>query len=326
MKTRIVLLLFAAFAALNASASGIEASENDTLSVWVNGLCGMCKVRIEEAALGTRGVTEATWNRETRMLSLKIEAERFREEKLHYQIASAGHDTKQFLAPDPVYNALPMCCHYRDFATHPGDEPEAAHEHDAEDQGQDNGPVPVVSGTVFETGESGERVPLSGANVYWMGTTRGTITDGAGEFTIPLDETVHMLIVSFVGYGTDTLHIHEPARVEVGFSRATLLEEVRVVHRIKPTTVSFRSAYNVQNIHEKELTKAACCNLSESFETNPSVDATFTDAVTGTRKIEMLGLAGPYVQITRENMPDVRGLSTLYGLTYIPEPGSRGSS
>jgi outer membrane receptor protein involved in Fe transport len=82
--------------------------------------------------------------------------------------------------------------------------------------------------------------------------------------------------------------------------------------------MDFNSAYNIQTMHEKELTKAACCNLSESFETNPSVDAGMTDAVTGTRKIEMLGLAGPYVQIMRENMPDVRGLSALYGLTYTP--------
>jgi outer membrane receptor for ferrienterochelin and colicins len=133
-----------------------------------------------------------------------------------------------------------------------------------------------------------------------------------------------MLIVSYVGYGTDTLHVHQPAEVEVGFSSAVLLDEVEVTHRIKPTSVSFNSAYNVQNIHEKELTKAACCNLSESFETNPSVDVSFTDAVTGTRKIEMLGLAGPYVQITRENMPDVRGLSSIYGLTYTPGPWIEG--
>jgi len=75
-----------------------------------------------------------------------------------------------------------------------------------------------------------------------------------------------------------------------------------------------------EKIGEKELLKAACCNLSESFETNPSVDVTFTDAVTGTKQIQMLGLAGIYTQITRENMPDIRGLSAIYGLTYIPGP------
>jgi outer membrane receptor protein involved in Fe transport len=133
-----------------------------------------------------------------------------------------------------------------------------------------------------------------------------------------------MLIISYVGYGNDTLHVEGPSEIEVEFSSALALGEVQVVHRVKPTSFSFSSAYKIQNISEKELTKAACCNLSESFETNPSVDVTFTDAVTGAKKIEMLGLAGPYVQITRENMPDVRGLASVYGLTYTPGPWIQG--
>ncbi len=222
-------------------------------------------------------------------------------------MASAGHDTRELLAPDPVYEALPMCCKYRDFETH--------------DQAQQSEPEQaehIVTGDVFETGENGEQLPLVGATVYWMGTNSGTITNQEGAFSIAHDPSAHMLVVSFVGLGSDTLHIEGPSHVEVGFSSSVLLGEVRVTYRIKPTSLSFSSAYNIRNIHEKELTKAACCNLSESFETNPSVDASFTDAVTGTRKIEMLGLAGPYVQITRENMPDVRGLSALYGLTFTP--------
>jgi len=287
------------------------AVQADTLSVWVNGLCGMCKSRIEEAATGTRGVKEASWDIDNRILTVKFDPDRFNPERLHYRIASAGHDTRELLAPDPVYAALPECCKYRDYLTH--DEATAKGEHTHEST------VPEeVTGLVFETDSDGEKVPLSGANVYWMGTTSGTITGRDGRFSIDKPESKHMLVVSFVGLGSDTLHLEGPSEVEVGFSQALALEEVSVTHRIKPTTISFSSAYNVRNIHEKELTKAACCNLSESFETNPSVDASFTDAVTGTRKIEMLGLAGPYVQITRENMPGVRGLSALQGLTYIP--------
>jgi outer membrane receptor for ferrienterochelin and colicin len=80
----------------------------------------------------------------------------------------------------------------------------------------------------------------------------------------------------------------------------------------------------VESIGEEELCKAACCNLSESFETNPSVDISFTDAITGTKQIQMLGLAGPYTQITRENMPDIKGLSAIYGMEYIPGPWIEG--
>lgn len=308
--------------------SGNRPEHTDTLSIWVNGLCGMCEKRIEEAAMDTRGVQEASWDSESRMLRVTIHPDRFKENRLHYRIASAGHDTRQLLAPDPVYNTLPQCCRYRDYLTHDqalghdhrhvdGD----AHGHEPPAKGDEEA---LVNGFVFETDERGKKIPLAGANVYWMGTAEGTITDPEGMFTIGLNENAHMLIVSYVGYGSDTLHLHRPAEVEVGFSSALMLEEVEVTHRIKPTTVAFNSAYNVQHIHEKELTKAACCNLSESFETNPSVDVSFTDAVTGTRKIEMLGLAGPYVQITRENMPDIRGLSSLYGLTYTPGPWIEG--
>ena len=69
---------------------------------------------------------------------------------------------------------------------------------------------------------------------------------------------------------------------------------------------------------EQELFKAACCNLSESFETNPAVDVSYTDAVTGVKQLQMLGLAGGYVQIQRENLPDVRGLGGYYGLGFVP--------
>jgi len=96
------------------------------------------------------------------------------------------------------------------------------------------------------------------------------------------------------------------------------LEEVTVAHRRKSTAASFSSTAKAVQISEDELCRAACCNLSESFETNPSVDASFTDAVSGTRRIEMLGLAGPYVQITRENMPEVRMLSAQSGLSFTP--------
>jgi outer membrane receptor for ferrienterochelin and colicin len=99
-----------------------------------------------------------------------------------------------------------------------------------------------------------------------------------------------------------------------------VLDEVQVSGRRMSTSIAYLEPIKVQKITTKELMKAACCNLSESFETNPSVDVSFTDAVTGTRRIEMLGLSGPYVQITRELIPDIRGLAALTGFTYVPGP------
>ena len=66
------------------------------------------------------------------------------------------------------------------------------------------------------------------------------------------------------------------------------------------------------------MLKAACCNLSESFETNPSIDVNFSDAISGTKQIKMLGLSSPYILITTENVPSVRGAAQAYGLSFIP--------
>jgi len=96
------------------------------------------------------------------------------------------------------------------------------------------------------------------------------------------------------------------------------LKEVTVKRRRAATQISMLDPMKKELISQRELLKAACCNLSESFETTPSVDVAFTDAITGYKQIQMLGLAGPYTLITRENIPDTRGLAAVTGLTYTP--------
>lgn len=78
------------------------------------------------------------------------------------------------------------------------------------------------------------------------------------------------------------------------------------------------TASNTQIITASELKRAACCNLGESFTTNPSVDVSYTDAATGARQIKLLGLSGTYVQMLTENIPNFRGAASPYGLGYIP--------
>lgn len=81
-----------------------------------------------------------------------------------------------------------------------------------------------------------------------------------------------------------------------------------------------KGATNSQLITAKELTRAACCNLGESFATNPSVDVNYSDAATGARQIRLLGLSGAYVQMLTENIPNFRGAAMPYGLGYIAGP------
>ena len=77
---------------------------------------------------------------------------------------------------------------------------------------------------------------------------------------------------------------------------------------------------NMELISSKELLRAACCNLGESFTTNPSVDVNYADATTGAQQIKLLGLSGTYVQMLTENIPNYRGVAAPYALGYIPGP------
>lgn len=306
---RKITLLFVALVTGVATTNIHGASQADSISVWVDGACGMCRDRIEETALKVRGVESAEWNGITKMLSVAHNG-KLKEDRLEYALASVGHDTREYLAPEAVYSALPACCQYRTVEDHGLGSDEASTK------------VPagkLVQGKVLERdGESFQ--PLPGTNVYWSGTNQGVTTDETGAFEIEMSPGTQILVFSFVGYGKDSVHVHEPTFLEIELSNTKSIEQVEIVYRREATLIDLSGAFDVQQMRAKELMKSACCNLSESFETNPNVDATVTDAVTGTRQIEMLGLAGQYVQINRENMPHIRGLSTLTGLGFVPGP------
>src|SRR6516162_289820 len=97
------------------------------------------------------------------------------------------------------------------------------------------------------------------------------------------------------------------------------LKEVQIqAAERKSLKKSYKTTTNTTTFSGKELLKAACCNLAESFETNPSVDVSFSDALTGAKQIKMMGLTSPYLMITEENIPMVRGASQAYGMSFTP--------
>ncbi len=98
------------------------------------------------------------------------------------------------------------------------------------------------------------------------------------------------------------------------------IEEVTVVQRKKGKVKSRTEAFDTEKLNSEELCRAACCNLSEAFETSASVDVAYADAATGAKQIRLLGLGGTYVQLIQENTPAVRGLAQSFGLEYIPGP------
>lgn len=166
--------------------------------------------------------------------------------------------------------------------------------------------------------ESG--APLVGANVYWAGTQTGVATDADGRFSLEPLAGHDKIVVSFVSYVTDTVVIKEHQPLQIQLSSELELAEVDIAARRVAAAKSRVSVFDTQKITGDELCKAACCNLSESFETNASVDVNYSDAATGAKQIRLLGLSGQYVQMLTENIPNFRGISSPYGLGYIPGP------
>ena len=176
-----------------------------------------------------------------------------------------------------------------------------------------------ISGKVMAK-ENGYMMPLPGVNVFWENTRQGTATDSEGMFTIRQRTGQHMLVFSFVGFESQTVHISGPNPVEVILEPNLELEEVTVIQKDRGTYLSTLTPIHTERIGAAELHKAACCNLAESFETNPSVDVSYNDAITGAKQIRLLGLDGIYSQLQTENIANFRGLATNFGLTYIPGP------
>ncbi|NJB36665.1 TonB-dependent receptor [Croceivirga sp. JEA036] len=175
-----------------------------------------------------------------------------------------------------------------------------------------------VEGMIMEGNAAGKHLALPGANVYWLNSPIGTITNKDGLFAIPYTGEYDKLVVSYIGFKTDTLTITEPKMVQHTLQPSNQLDEVVVEQKRESLQKTYFSPQNVVTVNSAELLKAACCNLAESFETNPSIDVNISDAITGTKQIQMLGLTSPYLLITQENIPMVRGASQAFGLTFTP--------
>lgn len=289
-----------------------SAQQDTTVSFKVEGACdALCKPRIETAANG-RGVQSAVWHAATKMLTVAYDPSKTTIQKIQQRIIDVGHDVENKKANDAVYEALPACCAYRETADahnmqHPADTT-ASMQHDMSKH--------FIKGVVLEEDNKGSFKPLAGASVVWLDTKNGTATDENGVFSI--EHLGERLVVSYTGYKADTISVVPTGDLKIILANGTQLKEVKVTTSAAASFIRNNDVVRTTEITQKELFKAACCNLSESFETNPSVDVSYSDAVTGSKQIQLLGLAGIYTQLTVENLPGPRGLATSLGLNSIP--------
>ncbi len=169
--------------------------------------------------------------------------------------------------------------------------------------------------------DENEKKPIYNAKIRLKNAKTGTLSKEDGTFELSLPKALpDTLIFSANGFYNDTIIVTKADRfaaISVILYSMKALPEFIISSRRKSSSISKMKTLHVEELTTAELRKAACCNLSESFQTNASVDVNITDAVSGAKKIQMMGLDGVYTQIQMENIPYLRGLESSFGLQSI---------
>ncbi|MCS3867750.1 copper chaperone CopZ [Chryseobacterium ginsenosidimutans] len=307
----------------------------------VKGNCEMCKERIESTAKKA-GANEARYSVDSQTLTLETD-NNVSTDNILKKVAEAGHDSEKFKSTDANYEALPECCHYeRDVPTssvenhdlHSKKENEfyvkgncesckARIEKAAKDAGADSAEWSAETQTVllnFDSKKTSSDKILK--KIADVGHDNEKYKSKDNTYKNLPSCCLYDREIPF-GEANPKVHSEEGEKSEHSDHNSSdenekRIEGVTVTGSKAATSLNKKEAGLVFNIDRKELLKAACCNLSESFETNATVDVSFSNAVTGTKQLKMLGLDQKYTSLTKELLPEIRGLASAYGLNFIP--------
>lgn len=162
--------------------------------------------------------------------------------------------------------------------------------------------------------------PVSGAFVYWPGKENRVFTNSKGEFEIQRPDSIEIYLVAGArGFQTDTFIVDKKTFAYIEISR--LAQDLRAVEIIKSKSGSFidqDKTAKTEVITQKELTKAACCDMAGCFETQGTVQPQTTNVITNAKELRILGLSGVYNQVLIDGLPMIQGLSYTYGISTIP--------
>lgn len=327
-------------------------AQKTSVETKVNGNCGMCKERIEKTSKSA-GASSADWNAETLTLKLEFDQSKTSLDKILKEVAEAGHDNEKYKTSSEVYDSLPGCCHYdrnnvkvsvndaksdiqgakKEFFVKGNCEScKARIESAAKEAGatfadwnaelqkltmdfdQQKTNADDILKKIAEVGHDNEKYKTT-KEVY--DALPGCCKyDREEAFPNPGEKADSHLIHHDAA--SSQREITSENHENVPNDKEKSIEEIKITKAQEATALNKKEAGLVFNINSKELLKAACCNLSESFETNATVDVAFSNAVTGTKQLKMLGLDQKYTALTKELLPEIRGLASAYGLTFIP--------
>ncbi|WP_370898732.1 TonB-dependent receptor domain-containing protein [Chryseobacterium gossypii] len=306
----------------------------------VKGNCEMCRERIEDAAK-TAGASEARYSVEKQTLTLETKSG-ISTDVILKKIAESGHDNEKFQATDEAYHNLPECCHYeRNTSAFTAAIQNPKKDNEFYVKGNCGSCKARIEKAAKEAGAGSAEWDAEKQSVTLNFDPSKTSADkilkkiaeaGHDNEKYRSEDSTYKNLPACCLYDRDIplgeanpkVHFEEGEKnghsdhADGGLYNEKKIEEVKLSASKAPTSLSKKEAGMVFNIDKKELLKAACCNLSESFETNATVDVSFSNAVTGTKQLKMLGLDQKYTSLTRELLPEIRGLASAYGLNFIP--------
>ena len=175
---------------------------------------------------------------------------------------------------------------------------------------------------VVQGADSVQTKPLKNVKITLLGagTTVFSNEDGTFELLMGKQQPDTLLFVA-KGYRSDRLVVTRSDRflaLNVVLVSGQMVQDIVVSSQKNPHGISKMKTLHVEELTSAEFRKAACCNLSESFETNATVDVSMSDAISGAKKIQLLGLDAVYTQLQFENIPFLRGLESAFGMSVIP--------
>ncbi|PQA96427.1 Outer membrane receptor proteins, mostly Fe transport [Chryseobacterium piscicola] len=347
MKLYITKIILGTFFLLTTLIPAQNISENKYL---VKGNCEMCKERIESTALKA-GAKKAIYSIDKQTLTLETSANILAEDILK-KIAEAGHDNEKFKTSNETYQKLPSCCHYERETL--AEKPSATDNHNHlknENEFFVKGNCESCKARIEKAAKSaGAKSAVWSAEKQTVLLDFDSSTTSANQILKKIAEVGHdnekykstdevykklpacCLYNRETELGEKNENIHSdhienvPAiknsdtelNQESSTAKENSIAGVTLTATKAATSLNKKETGLVFNIDKKELLKAACCNLSESFETNATVDVSFSNAVTGTKQLKMLGLDQKYTSLTKELLPEIRGIASAYGLSLIP--------
>jgi len=161
---------------------------------------------------------------------------------------------------------------------------------------------------------------LSGAWVAWPGIDQKVIVNSKGEFQVFRPDSVQIFLVAGCkGFESDTFLVGKESMVFIELTKpAKTLDQVQILKRRQGSFISESTNEKTEVITQKELTKAACCDMAGCFETQATVQPQTTNVVTNAKELRILGLSGVYNQVLIDGLPMIQGLSYTYGISSYP--------